>query len=244
MRTRSTWCSAVPEAAGGRAESAPQRVLRLLRRHRVRDLAIHALLESVSGIDRLYSTLVLRLKAALVGVEVGPGATVWGKVMLRRFPGSRITVGRNVRIVSRAYRYMQNVYPQSKLRTMSPGASITIGDDVGFNSISIYARSQRIEIGDGCLIGGNCQISDTDGHPLWPPESRTHYPGTEHDAPVTLGRRVFVGLNVIILKGVQIGDNSIIAAGSVVTRSIPANCVAGGVPARVLRHLTLDARGP
>ena len=180
--------------------------------------------------------MLCRAKAVLIGVDLGPGAKVWGTVMFRRFPGSRIAIGRNVRIVSRAYRYMQNVYPQSKLRTMFPGASIIIGNDVGFNSISVYARSQRIEIGDGCLIGGNCQISDTDGHPLWPVAARSHYPGTEHDAPVTLGRNVFVGLNVIILKGVTIGDNSIIGAGSVVSRSIPSNCIAAGVPARVVRH--------
>jgi acetyltransferase-like isoleucine patch superfamily enzyme len=64
---------------------------------------------------------------------------------------------------------------------------------------------------------------------------RTCYPGTEYDEPVYIGKNVFVGLNVIILKGAEIGDNSIIAAGSVVKGKIPANSLAAGVPAKVHR---------
>jgi acetyltransferase-like isoleucine patch superfamily enzyme len=77
---------------------------------------------------------------------------------------------------------------------------------------------------------------DTDGHPLWPPESRWSYPGDEFDADVNIGKNVFVGLNVIILKGVSIGDNSMIAAGSVVNKSIPDNCLAAGIPAIVVKQ--------
>jgi len=119
---------------------------------------------------------------------------------------------------------------------MGPGARIEIGNDVGFNAISITARSKTISIGDQTLIGGNCQIMDSDGHPLWPPQSRWYYPGDEYDAPVSIGSNVFIGLNVLIMKGVTIGDNSVVAAGSIVSRSIPANCLAGGVPARVIKR--------
>lgn len=209
----------------------------LLQRFSLRDLLVHACYELQSWLDCAWSSLVCRAKASMVGVALGPRPLVWGRVMFHRFPGSSIRIGARVRIVSRPYRYAQHIFPQSKLRTMSPSASIEIGDNVGFNAISILARSQRVAIGEGCLIGGNCQISDTDGHTLWPAEARSHYPGTEHDAPITIGRNVFIGLDVIILKGVTIGDNSIIAAGSVVSGEIPANCIAGGVPARVIRRL-------
>jgi len=90
------------------------------------------------------------------------------------------------------------------------------------------------------MIGGNCQIMDSDGHPLWPPEKRWEYQGQEFDAPVTIGKNVFIGLNVIILKGVTIGDNSIIAAGSVVSDSIPANVLAAGMPAKVIKQYEVD----
>ena len=58
-----------------------------------------------------------------------------------------------------------------------------------------------------------------------------------HPAPIVLGKKVWVGSNSTILQGVTIGDNSIIAAGSVVTKDVPANTIVGGVPARILRHL-------
>jgi acetyltransferase-like isoleucine patch superfamily enzyme len=54
--------------------------------------------------------------------------------------------------------------------------------------------------------------------------------------PVHIGNKVWIGANVTILKGVSIGDGSVIAAGSVVTRSIPANCLAGGIPAKVIKE--------
>ena len=65
-----------------------------------------------------------------------------------------------------------------------------------------------------------------------------HNMGYENDRPVKIGRNVWIATNCTILKGVTIGDNSIIAAGSVVIGNIPANTVAGGVPARVLKPLS------
>ena len=119
---------------------------------------------------------------------------------------------------------------------MTPKAKIIIGDHVGFNAISIMARSQTISIGSGTMIGGNCQIMDSDGHPLWPPEDRWEYPGDEYDQPVEIGDNVFIGLNVLILKGVCIGSNSIIAAGSVVTKNVDANIMVGGNPACIIKR--------
>lgn len=130
-----------------------------------------------------------------------------------------------------------STFPQSRIRTYSRSARVVIGNGVGFNALSIFARSTTVKIGDHTMIGGNWQIMDSDGHPLWPAETRWHYPGNEHDAPVTIGRNVFIGLNVIVLKGAVIGDNSVIGAGSIVAGEIPANVLAMGAPARVIRCL-------
>lgn len=216
-------------------------IKRLLKRYAFLDLFRIGLYEILCLADRFWSTTVFRSKLAWQGGNCGENAKVWGRVLIHRFPESEIKLGSGVRIISRPFRYAQNIYPQSKLRTMMPSARILIGDKVGFNSISILARSQTISIGDETLIGGNCQIMDTDGHPLWPPELRSHYPGSEHDAPVKIGKNVFIGLNVIVLKGSEIGDNSVIGAGSVVSGRIPPNCVATGVPARVIRTMTSDS---
>ncbi len=212
-----------------------------LRQYPVSDLIWHAYYVVRCEVDRLLSTIIFIVKCKLLGVNCGEDAKVWGRVYFHRFPGSEIRIGNKVRIISRAYRYAFNIFPQSKLRTFSPTARILVGDNVGFNSISILARSQTITIGDGTMIGGNCQIMDTDSHPLWPPEARWEYPGTEHDAPVSIGKNVFIGLNVIILKGVVIGDNAVIAAGSVVSKDVPANALAAGVPAEIVK--IYEARG-
>lgn len=206
-----------------------------LRQYPLNDLIWHACYVVRCEVLKLLSTIIFIVKCKLLGVGRGADVKVWGRVYFHRFPGSEIRIGDKVRIISSVYRYAFNIFPQSKFRTFSPTARILIGDGVGFNSISILARSQTISIGDGTMIGGNCQIMDTDGHPLWPAEARWVYPGTEHDAPVNIGKNVFIGLNVIILKGVTIGDNAVIAAGSVVSKDIPTNALAAGVPAKIVK---------
>ena len=86
-------------------------------------------------------------------------------------------------------------------------------------------------IGDGCQIGHNVVFA-TLNHGL-APEDRSHtYP-----APIVLGRNVWVGSNAAILQGVTVGDNAVIAAGAVVTKSVPANTVVGGVPAKFMKSI-------
>lgn len=92
---------------------------------------------------------------------------------------------------------------------------------------------QRITIGDHCAISWDVEILDTDIHRMLIDEN----PITP-TAPVTIGNHVWIGARAIVLKGVIIGDNAVIAAGSVVTSDIPAATLAGGNPARVIRSIT------
>ena len=93
-----------------------------------------------------------------------------------------------------------------------------------------------IYIGDYCMFGPNVVIA-TAGHPILPILREHHY---TYAIPVRIGRNVWVGAHVTILPGVTIGDNSVIGAGSVVSRDIPADTVAYGVPCRPIR--LIDAR--
>ena len=200
------------------------------------ELFMYALYVAKNTIIQYQSGFVFRFKCWINGICIGSGFKVWGKVIFIKFPGSNINIGKGLRIVSNPDRYSFNIFPQSKIRTMTSKARIVIGDNVGFNSIAITARSQTIRIGNSTMIGGNCQIMDSDGHPLWPPEHRWAYPGDEYDQSVDIGDNVFIGLNVLILKGVSIGNNSIIAAGSIVTASITEDCLAAGIPAKVIKQ--------
>jgi maltose O-acetyltransferase len=121
------------------------------------------------------------------------------------------------------------------LEAHNPGSRIEIGDGAQINN-NVYIKSEGpgIRIGARALLGSGIEILDSDFHELDPERRRG---GTPRMAPVELGENVFVGNGTRILKGVTIGADSVVGAGSVVTSSIPAGVVAGGNPARVVREL-------
>ncbi len=96
--------------------------------------------------------------------------------------------------------------------------------------------AERIIIGDRVTIGANCTIIDTDFHPLDPQERQLHPNATRTD-PVVIEDDVSIGMNCLVLKGVTIGQCSMIGAGSVVTRDVPPGVIAAGNPACVVRKL-------
>ena len=96
--------------------------------------------------------------------------------------------------------------------------------------------AERIEIGDRVFLGANATIVDTDFHPLDPQTRRIDVLAGRH-APVLIESDVFIGMNSLILKGVQIGTGSVIGAGSVVVRDVPPGVIAAGNPAQVVGSL-------
>lgn len=117
------------------------------------------------------------------------------------------------------------------------GAKLSIGDNVGMSQAALICH-QSITIGNFVKIGGGVKIYDTDFHSL-DPVIRTNKNDLIHKvkAPVVVKDNVFIGAYTIILKGVTIGQNSIIGAGSVVTKSVPDNQIWAGNPARFIRAL-------
>lgn len=101
------------------------------------------------------------------------------------------------------------------------------------NSACIISDGASIEIGDDCLIGYNFHVYDTDFHGIEPDKRACPSPAS----PVLIGNNCFIGSNVMILKGVSIGENSTIASNSVVTKAFPSNVVIGGNPAKIIKAL-------
>ena len=113
---------------------------------------------------------------------------------------------------------------------------IEINDGVWVNNGTVMiSEGEGIFIGEKTLIGTHVEIYDSDFHGLAP--DKRMVPGTAATAPVRIGKNVFIGSNAKVLKGVTIGDNSVLGCGSVVVSSIPANVVAAGVPAKVIKSL-------
>ena len=162
------------------------------------------------------------------GIPLGAGCFFYGMPRFRRHPGSRITIGGGNVFNSAHVSNLIGVNRPCIISTLKEGARIHIGANCGFSGTVIGCASE-IVIGDGVMCGANTLINDTDWH--------TDDPRTSPDAPVIIGNGVWLGVNVTVLKGVTIGENTLVAAGSLVNRSLPANVVAGGVPAKVLKQI-------
>ncbi len=113
------------------------------------------------------------------------------------------------------------------------GKNIELGDNVYFNFNCVVLDVAKIVIGSNVLLGPNVQIY-TAGHPLDPEKRRS---GEEFGKPITIGDDVWIGGSAILCPGVTIGDKSIIAAGAVVIKDVPANVVVGGNPARIIKEI-------
>ena len=109
------------------------------------------------------------------------------------------------------------------------GKNISVGKNVFINSGCCFQDQGGITIGDDCLIGQQVVIA-TLNHDLRPAHRKNMLP-----APVVIGNNVWIGAHATILAGVTIGDNAVVAAGAVVTKSVPANAVVAGVPAKVVK---------
>lgn len=113
---------------------------------------------------------------------------------------------------------------------------ITIGDYALITPGVRISASDLIEIGDNCMIASGAYITDSDWHGIYDRIGRNPDP-----APVRIGNNVWIGDRATVLKGVSIGDNSIIGASAVVTRDVPANVVVAGNPARIVKQLDAEA---
>lgn len=119
------------------------------------------------------------------------------------------------------------------------GRNIHIGSNFTGNYNITMLDIREIRIGDNVMIGPNTLIT-TVGHPLSPLGRRRHLGIAK---PVVIGDDVWIGGNCTILPGVTIGHNAVVAAGAVVTKDVPDNCVVGGVPARVIKQIEDDIPG-
>lgn len=128
----------------------------------------------------------------------------------------------------------ENCYIEPPFHSNWGGKHVHLGNNVYFNFNATLVDDTHIYIGDSTLIGPNVTLA-TAGHPILP-ELREK--ALQFNLPIHIGKNCWLGAGVIILPGVTIGDNTVIGAGSVVTKDIPANVVAVGNPCKVLREIS------
>lgn len=116
------------------------------------------------------------------------------------------------------------------------GKNIEVGKNVFINSGCRFQDQGGISIGDGVLVGHNVVLA-TLNHDVDPKKR-----GTLHPAPIKICNDVWIGANATVVPGVTIGEGAIIAAGSVVTKDVPANVIVGGVPAKELKKIDTDQK--
>jgi len=193
-----------------------------------RDSLPHLVNISVRMATVYWCTAWARLAAKWWGVHLGQRCKFAGKTFFRRHPNSYITIGHDCEFMSRFASNLIGLHRPCIISTLKENAGVNIGDRCGFSG-TVIGCAAKITLGKDVRCGANTLITDTDWHS---DDARTG-----SDSAVTIERNVWLSVNVTVLKGVTIGENTVVAAGSVVTKSLPPNVIAAGIPAKVIRQL-------
>ena len=190
-------------------------------------------------ISTCISTAKTKLILSALGCRYGKNLHVDGKLIIRIHRRGAIRLGENVGIHSRFMSNPAGMTNPTVFHCIGEG-SITFGDNSGCSAAVISSRS-RIDIGNNVNIGANVRIFDHDFHALdfFARRDAGADRASCRTAPVVIGNDVFIGTNAIILKGVTVGDRSVIGAGAVVSlKEIPPDSLVIGNPAKAVKNLS------
>lgn len=184
----------------------------------------------LNGIQKPYIRFLFWLKA----VNIGTGCNFYGIPYVYVYKSGKIQIGKRCTFRSREcsnhmglnHRCILSVTYTEKCKD----AKLIIGDQCGFSGVTIWCFKEII-IGNNVRVGANTIIMDGDAH--------DDDPRTTPPEAIRIEDNVFIGANCIIKKGVIIGANSVIGMNSVVTKNIPANVIAVGIPAKVIRKINV-----
>lgn len=181
--------------------------------------------------DILVTSFGMWIIAKLKGVELGTNAEFVRFARFSRMAGSTIRIHHGCRFRSDRASNRVGVNRACYISTLRRGAVLLVGPHCAFSG-TVIASAKHIELGSFVRCGANTTVMDSDFH--------GDDPRSGEAQAVVIEDHVWLGLNVIVQKGVRIGRNSVIAAGSVVTRDIPPNVMAGGIPAKVIKEFSAE----
>ena len=189
------------------------------------------------NLQRKVYILYNRFKFRLKGIQFGTGMRVCNHLYLSLNGDNTVIIGNNFAFSSGSgfNPLARNIKGAIEMRK---GARLSIGDNVGISSSCLWIYD-NLTIESNTKIGADCIILDSDTHSL-EYNLRININTDRSNAKkagIYIGEGVLIGTRCIVLKGVSIGNHTIIGSGSVVTKSIPANCIAAGNPCKVIKFL-------
>lgn len=177
----------------------------------------------------LFSTSISYILLWLSGVHIGRGLLFDGVPRIVNHPKMKcVVIGNRCRFNSSFKSNLIGINHKCIISTHLKGSKIVIGEKCGFSG-TVIASFNSIEIGNHVRCGANTVITDSDWH--------LDDPRIGPPRPIVIKDNVWLGYNAVVLKGVTIGENSIIGACSVVVTDIPANVIAAGNPCKIVKHL-------
>ena len=178
--------------------------------------------------SRIFSNLMMKFRLFSWGVESCGKINFYGLTIINKKNNSSIKLGKNLTFRSRQFSNLIGINRKCYLSTLLSNAEIIIGDNCGFSGTVIGAFSSII-LENNVRCGANTLITDSDWH--------LDDPRAGKPSPIIIKENVWLGEGSKILKGVTIGKNSVIGAGSIVTKNIPANVIAAGNPCEVIKNI-------
>jgi len=168
-------------------------------------------------------------------VQYGEHLNLIGLPVIFKQKNAELIIGDNCIVKSDFLSNLVGLYQRTIIVAREKG-KIRIGNNVGISGATIYSK-ELIQIGNYTNIGGNVKILDHDFHPIEAEARKRNNMDLVRKKAIIIGENVFIGCNSIVLKGTELGDNSVVGAGSVVSGKFPANVVIAGNPARIIKKL-------
>lgn len=198
-------------------------------------------LRRILSVSRLISIVLTKLYTRLLrrrkNIEIGKNSYVYYRsAIVNKSKLGGVKIGSGCTIGRRVKGYHAGMPFYTTLLNDGNESHITIGDKCRMNGVYIHAHN-NIVIGNNCVFAAGISIIDSNGYELY---SKDRTVGHDTPKPIIIGNNVWVGLNAVILKDTTIGNNSVVAAGSVVKGHYPENSVIQGNPAVVVKYLRIE----
>jgi acetyltransferase-like isoleucine patch superfamily enzyme len=164
----------------------------------------------------------------LRGFEIGANISFFGFTYFKRGKNNIVKIGNNCKFRSNYNSNLIGINHPCIISSIGEESKLIIGNNCGFSG-TVIGCFKYIEIGQNVRFGANTLVTDSDWHLA---DIRVGPP-----SPIIIKDNVWIGYNAVILKGVTIGENSIIGAGSIVSKDVPPNVIAAGNPCKVIKNL-------